>query len=56
MGLCTYNFNYSRFSIEFIQYTIIPSRSGKWLDVQLNSLGLISMLSLTYVLKKISVL
>ena len=44
------------FSIEFIQYTIIPSRSGKWLDVQLNSLGLISMLSLTYVLKKISVL
>ena len=44
------------FSIEFIQYTLIPSRSGEWLDVLSNSLGLISMLSLTYVLKKISVL
>ena len=43
-------------SIEFIQYTLIPSRSGEWLDVLSNSLGLISMLSLTYVLKKISVL
>ena len=43
-------------SIEFIQYTLIPSRSGEWLDVLSNSLGLISMLSLTYILKKISVL
>ena len=44
------------FSIEFIQYTLIPSRSGEWLDVLSNSLVLITMLSLTYVLKKISVL
>ena len=43
-------------SIEFIQYTIIPSRSGEWLDVLSNSSGLITMLSLTYILKKISVL
>lgn len=43
-------------SIEFIQHTLIPSRSGEWLDLLSNSLGLITMLSLTYVLKKISVL
>ena len=43
-------------SIEFIQYTLIPSRSGEWLDVLANSVGLITMLSSIYLLKKISVL
>ena len=43
-------------SIEFIQYTLIPSRSGEWLDVLANSIGLITMLSSIYLLKKISVL
>ena len=40
-------------SIEFIQYTLIPSRTGEWLDVISNSLGLITMFSLTYVLKRL---
>ena len=43
-------------SIEFIQYTLIPSRSGEWLDLLANSVGLITMLSSIYLLKKISVL
>ena len=43
-------------SIEFIQYTLIPSRSGEWLDLLTNSVGLITMLSSIYLLKKISVL
>ena len=43
-------------SIEFIQYTLIPSRSGEWLDVLANSIGLIMMLSIMYLLKRISVL
>ena len=43
-------------SIEFIQYTLIPSRSGEWLDVLANSIGLISMLSSIYLFKRISVL
>tara|TARA_B100002019_G_scaffold82281_1_gene71053 strand:+ start:316 stop:696 length:381 start_codon:yes stop_codon:yes gene_type:complete len=43
-------------SIEFIQFTLIPSRSGEWLDVLANSVGLIIMLSSIYLLKKISFL
>tara|TARA_B000000565_G_scaffold62258_1_gene41322 strand:- start:186 stop:566 length:381 start_codon:yes stop_codon:yes gene_type:complete len=43
-------------SIEFIQFTLIPSRSGEWLDVLANSAGLIIMLSSIYLLKKISFL
>ena len=43
-------------SIEFIQYTLIPSRSGEWIDVLANSIGLITMLSSIYLLKRISVL
>ena len=43
-------------SIEFIQYTLIPSRSGEWLDLLANSVGLITMLSSIYLLKRISVL
>lgn len=43
-------------SIEFIQYTFIPSRSAEWLDVLANSVGLITMLSSIYLLKRISVL
>ena len=39
-------------SIEFIQYTLIPSRSGEWLDILANSVGLITMLSSIYLLKK----
>ena len=42
--------------IEFIQYTLIPSRSGDWLDLLANSVGLITMLSSIYLLKRISVL
>ena len=42
--------------IEFIQFTLIPSRSGEWLDVLANSVGLITMLSCIYLLKRISVL
>ena len=42
--------------IEFIQYTLIPSRSGEWIDLLANSFGLIAMLSGIYLLKKISVL
>ena len=43
-------------SIEFIQYTLIPSRSGEWLDVLVNIFGLITTLSSIYLLKRISVL
>ena len=43
-------------SIEFIQYTLIPSRSGEWLDVLANSIGIITMLSMINLLKRISVL
>ena len=43
-------------SIEFIQYTIIPSRSGNWLDVLANCIGLITMLTIIYLSKRISVL
>ena len=43
-------------SIEFIQFTLIPLRSGEWLDVLANSVGLITMLSSIYLLKKISFL
>ena len=42
--------------IEFIQYSLIPSRSGDWLDLLANSFGLITMLSSIYLLKRISVL
>ena len=42
--------------IEFIQYSLIPSRSGDWLDLLANSVGLITMLSIIYLLKRISVL
>ena len=42
--------------IEFIQYSLIPSRSGDWLDLLANSVGLITMLSSIYLLKRISVL
>ena len=43
-------------SIEFIQYTLIPSRSGEWFDVIANSVGLITMLITIYLLKRIGVL
>ena len=43
-------------SIECVQYTLIPSRSGEWLDILANSIGLITTLSSTYLLKRISVL
>ena len=42
------------FIIEWIQYVLIPSRSGEWLDILANTLGLIAMLSSTYLLKRIS--
>ena len=42
--------------IEFIQYTFIPSRSGEWLDVIANSVGILMMLFSIYLLKKMSVL
>ena len=42
--------------IEFIQFTLIPSRSGEWIDLLANSVGLIMMLSIICLLKKISVL
>ena len=42
--------------IEFIQYTFIPSRSGEWLDVIANSVGILTMLFSIYLLKKMSVL
>jgi glycopeptide antibiotics resistance protein len=44
------------FIIEWIQYVLIPSRSGEWLDILANTLGLIAMLSSTYLLKRICVL
>ena len=44
------------FIIEWIQYALIPSRSGEWLDILANTIGLIVMLSSTYLLKRISVL
>ena len=44
------------FIIEWIQYALVPSRSGEWLDILANTLGLIAMLSSTYLLKRISVL
>lgn len=43
-------------SIECVQYTLIPSRSGEWLDILANSIGLVTTLSSTYLLKRISVL
>lgn len=43
-------------SIEFIQNTLIPSRSGEWLDVLANCIGLITMLTSIYLSKRISVL
>jgi len=43
-------------SIEIIQYALIPSRSGEWLDLLANSIGLTTMLICIYLLKKISVL
>ncbi len=44
------------FIIECIQYALISSRSGEWLDILANTIGLIAMLSITYLLKSISVL
>ena len=44
------------FIIESIQYALIPSRSGEWLDILANTIGLIAMLSSIYLLKRISVL
>ena len=44
------------FIIEWIQYALIPSRSGEWLDILANTIGLIVMLSSIYLLKRISVL
>ena len=44
------------FIIESIQYTLIPSRSGEWLDILANTIGLIAMLSTIYLLKRTSVL
>ena len=44
------------FIIEWIQYALVPSRSGEWLDILANTLGLIAMLSSTYLLKRICVL
>ena len=44
------------FIIEWIQYALIPSRSGEWLDILANTIGLIAMLSSTCLLTRISVL
>tara|TARA_B100000287_G_scaffold88874_1_gene81304 strand:+ start:1558 stop:1938 length:381 start_codon:yes stop_codon:yes gene_type:complete len=44
------------FIIEWIQYVLIPSRSGEWLDILANTIGSIAVLSSTYLLKRISVL
>ena len=44
------------FITEWIQYALIPSRSGEWLDILANTIGLIAMLSSIYLLKRISVL
>ena len=44
------------FIIEWTHHAIIPSRSGEWLDILANTIGLIAMLSIIYLLKKISVL
>ena len=43
-------------SIECVQYTLISSRSGEYLDILANSIGLVTTLSSTYLLKRISVL
>ena len=42
--------------IEWIQYDLIPSRSGEWLDLLANSIGLITMLIFICLFKRISVL
>jgi len=42
--------------IEWIQYDLIPSRSGEWLDLLANSIGLITMLIFMCLFKRISVL
>ena len=44
------------FIIEWIQYALIPSRFGELLDITANTIGSIAMLSIIYLLKKISVL
>ena len=44
------------FIIEWIQYALIPSRSGEWIDLLANSIGLITMLIFIYLFKRISVL
>ena len=44
------------FIIEWIQYALIPSRLGEWLDLLANSIGLITMLIFIYLFKRISVL
>ena len=44
------------FIIEWIQYALIPSRSGEWFDILANTIGLIAMLISIYLLKRISVL
>ena len=44
------------FIIEWIQYILIPSRSGELMDIFANSLGLITPLAILCLLKKISVL
>ena len=56
MDFCYYNWNLLGFIIEWIQYALIPSRSGEWLDIIANTIGLIAMLSSIYLLKRISVL
>ena len=44
------------FITEWIQYALIPSRLGEWLDLLANSIGLITMLIFIYLFKRISVL
>ena len=44
------------FIIEWIQYALIPSRLGEWLDLLANSIGLITMLIFICLFKRISVL
>ena len=44
------------FTVEWIQYTLIPSRSGDCLDLLANTIGLIGMLFVIYLLKRFSVL
>tara|TARA_B100001057_G_C22729379_1_gene903101 strand:+ start:353 stop:733 length:381 start_codon:yes stop_codon:yes gene_type:complete len=42
--------------IEWIQYALIPERSGEWFDILANSFGLMIILFTTYLLKRLRVL